>query len=800
MPAFLWWLLGIAALVLVLYFVLLHKYGDEPVWEEITPDEAPPHSPIHSVEAGQSGQNNGELEGQENANSWRGELGVSTPADNIRSNSGSDARRSSRIDRAVPLVILGTNKLGQSFLEETSAVSLNLHGCRYPSRHEYPIESWVTLQVTGTEGRAHAPVVRARVRSILSARNPRELCQVGVEFETPGNVWGIDAPPDDWQGALGRVHATTPSGAAVAPARETAELPAPLLQPHATPPERRAEVTMFPTPTPSPVPPDRVQEAAPGKPERVVVTSEQLVNALQGKLQQAADKAVENAVAKHLEDALRKALERIEEVWKTNVRQTEQYSAARIGEVQNRAEEQLGTYRGRAEEIAERLELLINSARTNLSEMQKFVERVTRELEPQLNARLNESYGRASNELENVAAQISERQFANFTESTQAVMREALTQLEERVAGTHTLIEGATNSPGYEQIESLVNSAKEETQERLEARLLETRGQWEEQQELQRKRMEEIAQKLEKFAENPVPDSGHARTHAEQAVGELEPQIYARLEESVVRATKDLESAAERNNTEMLGRMEARLQLARSEWQEQQELLGNRLEEIAQILEKMATSPAPDLGDTRKYGELAVRELEPQISAKLDESVEQATKDFETAAARVADRQLVRLMEEKQRVAREASLEIEAGATEARALLQKASNVTLDEFRRQVEIQIDLGLSEATQRMSSSLASLDAENQAACDERRRALENDVAQAAEQSTQEFRSGIKAFLYSCLVAAVSAVDVHAQTTLNGLGNSPLNLSHELMPSPEPTGILGEKSSAPDGDNSK
>lgn len=151
-------------------------------------------------------------------------------------------------------------------------------------------------------------------------------------------------------------------------------------------------------------------------------------------------------------------------------------------------------------------------------------------------------------------------------------------------------------------------------------------------------------------------------------------------------------------------------------------------------------------------------------------------------------------MEEQQRVAREASLEIEAGAAEARALLQKAANVTLDEFRRQVRVQIDLTISDATQRMTSSLASLDAENRAACDTRRRVLESDVARAAEQSTQEFRSGIKAFLYSCLVAAVSAVDEHAQTTLNGLGKNAVNLPHELLPFSEPSG-KGEKDSSSD-----
>ena len=61
--------------------------------------------------------------------------------------SGIEARRSTRIDQTVPLVVVGQTKLGLSFQERTSAVSLNLHRCRYPSRHDYSVGSWVGLQV-----------------------------------------------------------------------------------------------------------------------------------------------------------------------------------------------------------------------------------------------------------------------------------------------------------------------------------------------------------------------------------------------------------------------------------------------------------------------------------------------------------------------------------------------------------------------------------------------------------------------------------------------------------------------------
>src|SRR2546427_12992188 len=157
-------------------------------------------------------------------------------------------------------------------------------------------------------------------------------------------------------------------------------------------------------------------------------------------------------------------------------------------------------------------------------------------------------------------------------------------------------------------------------------------------------------------------------------------------------------------------------------------------------------------------------------SARLDESVARAADEFDAAAARVSDRQLVRLMEDAQMTTRELSSQLEARAAEARSHLLGGANDTLDEFRQQLNVHAELAISEVNQRATSSLASLDAENRTACEARRRSLEQDVARAAEQSTDQFRTAIKAFLYSCLVAAVSAVDEHAKSTLDGLVTAP------------------------------
>ena len=190
------------------------------------------------------------------------------------------------------------------------------------------------------------------------------------------------------------------------------------------------------------------------------------------------------------------------------------------------------------------------------------------------------------------------------------------------------------------------------------------------------------------------------------------------------------------------------------------------MEEIAKRVETLATNTRAQLDEARALTASSTHLARPEDLGVLEQTVERFTRDFESTAARVSDRQLIRLTEQKQALANETSLELEARASETRALLQKAANNMLEEFRRRVEVQVDLITAEATERVSSTLASLDAESRAACEARRRSLESEVARAAEQSTAEFRSGIKAFLYSCLVAAVSAVDQHAQATLAGL----------------------------------
>jgi hypothetical protein len=469
--------------------------------------------------------------------------------------SGMEGRRSTRVEHPVTLIVLGKNGLGQPFQEKTASVSVNLHGCRYPSRHEYPVGSWVGLQVVHPDRQARSPLIRAQVRSVHTPDSPRELFQIGVELEIPSNVWGLSTPPEDWQKLIGGELSTTHLSTGGNLPRE----------PGSDAPVNGA--ANGPQAVPSPTSSNEAIKQAAAKTERFVITSDQLILSVRPKLQQAAEQAMQSAITSQLDEAVREAIVKLEEFQRANGTQTES-----------------------AESSAQ-----------------------------------------------------------NF--------------------------------------EPMVRSSEEAVLNRMEARLTEVQSQWmklqEDQQEEQRRQVQDISQRIEKL------------------VGETRQEMTEKNGEAAI--------------------------------------AGQQMQ--------------PALFETK-------------IQTRMDEILKRATQEFESAATRVSDRHLIRLMEDKQMVAREATAQMEARAAEARAVLHSAAGDAVDEFRRQLQSQVDMMIAEASQKASSALASIEAESRSACETRRRSLETDVSRVAEQSAEQFRTGIKAFLYSCLVAAVSAVDEHSQSTLEGL----------------------------------
>ena len=492
---------------------------------------------------------------------------------------GPEGRRSTRIERPVPLLITGHDGIGQQFLERTSAVSLNLHGCRYPSRHDCRVGTWITLQIGEAPLSEVVTTVRAQVRSVQIPRNPRDLYHVGVELEKPSNVWQIPAPPADWLTAAERLAAEMPpskeqTAAATGPGRApTAEDMPPNGAASASNGEQagnRMHLTealagLSPSVTNAPQVMRTTSTENPAayahtRPNRVSITPERLLAALQPRIEKAAEAAILTAVSKHLAPALHTAVNSIDAARDASVRQISNSSA--------------------------------------------------------------------------------------------------------------------------QQRSAVVHASREEVLARLEDRLDEVRTRWDAQLEGYRMRAEEIVQRIDRQA-----------------------------------------GAAQKN-----------------------------------------------LGDAREASERALRETQQGISSLIAESLAAALEEFNRGVAQASHRQLTTLLEEAQSLTREATAQLESTVAEARATVQTEASEALNEFRRQSEIHATVTAAETTQRLSSALASLDAEHRAVCDARRQNIESEVARSTEQITEQFRQGLRAFFYSCLVAAVGAVEQHSKETREGFSFDP------------------------------
>ena len=142
-------------------------------------------------------------------------------------------RRSTRIVQAVPITVSGTDALGQPFKERTTTVMVNCHGCKYQSKHYVPKNSMVNLEVPRLEPGSKARQIQGRVVWVQRPRTVRELFQIGLEFDTAANVWGIAFPPEDWAPAPVESAAELPVAPA-APAAPAVPAPSAVQEPRQT--------------------------------------------------------------------------------------------------------------------------------------------------------------------------------------------------------------------------------------------------------------------------------------------------------------------------------------------------------------------------------------------------------------------------------------------------------------------------------------------------------------------------------------------------------------------------------------
>ena len=339
-------------------------------------------------------------------------------------------RRSTRIPETVRLSVSGESKLGNMFSESTLTLAVNCHGCIYPSRNEHRTGSWVTLEFPSQTSVPQNRPVRAQVKFVRAPRYQNDHYEIGVELETPANVWRIPSAPEDW-----------------------------LPVPESTSDTADSQGATVSTSSQAP----RVLE--PDMPVRVTASPDQLLRTLEKNLRQAAENAVASAMASQLNPAINQAITAIDKLSQVTARQIEEHgSRCKTKLIQSAQEElrhqlqadlthsaeQLQTQLGIAlNEIQESSRAVQNNATSEghllLAESVDFLKQTSSELQRQYASQLQETTDRASAELSAETVRFSDRQFALLAKQSQAAVGESSSLMQTRAAETRAQIETAAN-------------------------------------------------------------------------------------------------------------------------------------------------------------------------------------------------------------------------------------------------------------------------------------------------------------------------------------------------------------------
>lgn len=100
-------------------------------------------------------------------------------------------RRSGRIAKELPIVLLGSDATGKVFAEQTNTVVLSRHGAGVVSRHRFAPDEVLTLRLQG-------PAREAEVRLVGQIGGEPGRYVYGLAFADPAlEFWPIDFPPPE---------------------------------------------------------------------------------------------------------------------------------------------------------------------------------------------------------------------------------------------------------------------------------------------------------------------------------------------------------------------------------------------------------------------------------------------------------------------------------------------------------------------------------------------------------------------------------------------------------------------------
>jgi len=650
---------------------------------------------------------------------WEEFVGESMPSEYA----GTQKRRSTRIVQAVPVTVSGVDALGQPFKERTTTVMVNCHGCKYQSKHYVPKNNVVSLEIPRPAPSMPPRTIQGRVIWVQRPRAVRELFQIGLEFDTAGNVWGIAFPPEDWFPYPGEEPPTAPA----APAEATT--PASVAgQTGPAAPSAESKISVVPTPATA----DAQLAAARQTAKMVAEAKEALEKTLHRSAQSAINEEM-TVVRQQLDVQLHEAVERAIKL-----------SMERVSES---ASKKL------LQQAAERTAAIVEQAR-----------KATDANEAQLDVRIREAVDSAVSQ---AAAQAAEQaaQQATAQNLKQAVEDAVERVISQREAASPSL--GILSSPeaAAQHLESWKSSLEDAAQtvrrqslQQTEADAAAARQRWKDEFE------SAATGASENLREKLVETSQAALTQAEQDMAHRQTSLRESLDSTLAEAHAKIESftagleqqrkAAESMRTDIEQAGRATLEQTRQKLNEMLSAEQQEAERRAeQVFAQRVESLEPTLRNSaQKMIESFSTELDETLASKLDAARKVAA---ELARARDEGTELQDRIRQQVAQALDQAAAIQTSLrAQAQTISEQAAQAETA-VREQVRQASELAFKESLERLRLESGKLPAEFEQSC---RAALTRLEAEFDQKSTEAQHD-----TYEALSKAADWYQKKAQTTM-------------------------------------
>ncbi|MGB0035299.1 MAG: hypothetical protein WBP79_07490, partial [Candidatus Acidiferrales bacterium] len=571
------------------------------------------------------------------------------------------------------------------------------------------------------------------------------LFQIGLEFEVPGNVWGIAFPPEDWAAPEADQAPEIPAPGALTAAPE----PSAYAQSHPVmPPSSAPEIK----PEASATHPASAAPAAPTVPASPATPAAHTPPAAEAKihLMPPPSQDAQLAIAKQMAKMVADAKETLDKTMRRGAETAiaEEMSIARQqldAQLHETVERAIKNSMDRVSESA--VKKVVQEASERTSAIVDEARKASDASAGQLDAKVRDAVQNAvSHAAEQAAQQAAQHAAAvNVKQAVEEAVDRALT---EREASTPSL--GILSSPEAAQqhldkwrkdLEETAHSVRNQTIELANADASGAAKRWQEEFETA------LSGASQKIGEKLGEVSKTALTHAEQEVAERSASLRASLDEVIAGAQATIESLgstlsqdrarAEEVKSQLEGLSQSTIDETRHRLTEilstQSETMGRKADEvISQRVEKLG----PQI--EASAGKIVVRissELEEKLAPRLEE-VQQALTDLATAQQQATNlEQTVREQVQK--------------ASEQAALIQNT-------FREQVEQVSQQAVEESLAKLKQETAKLPAEVEKSS--------REVVAKFEEELQQRSTETQHATYEALLKASDWYQKKAQTTMH------------------------------------